>query len=319
MKIDMNNRLVQLLQKRPGERFTARELAILFVENYPDDCEKKMEASSGLNNRDDLIAQITAEVGARRPRIQKRFPAVRITDERPRRYYYSESGESEQPVQGIAPSVSDETSCDDVYQLGGRKFYEQDFYPLLSSYLWTELGVYSKRIDEKRSDHTRGPKGNQWLFPDVVGMEFLADGWKRPVVDCATHHYDKLARLWSFEVKVRLRRGNVRQCFFQAVSNSSWANLGYLVAATIDKDETDKELRILSAAFGIGVIRLNVENPSESEIIYPAQERPAIEWGIVNRLVEANKDFEDYVEHVTQLYQTKKPHESDWDGPREEP
>lgn len=34
-------------------------------------------------------------------------------------------------------------------------------YPLLSLYLWEEFGVYSKRIDEKRSLNKRGPNGNR--------------------------------------------------------------------------------------------------------------------------------------------------------------
>jgi len=49
---------------------------------------------------------------------------------------------------------------------------------------------------------------------------------------------------------------------FQAVSNSSWANFGYLVAAEIGGTDTLKELRMLFAARGIGFIKLDVDNPS---------------------------------------------------------
>ena len=44
---------------------------------------------------------------------------------------------------------------------------------------------------------------------------------------------DKRTKLWSFEAKLLINRSNVRECFFQAVSNSSWANFGYLVAAGV--------------------------------------------------------------------------------------
>ncbi len=44
---------------------------------------------------------------------------------------------------------------------------------MLCAYLWTELQVLGKRIDEKRSSSLRGPRGNQWLYPDVVGLEDL--------------------------------------------------------------------------------------------------------------------------------------------------
>jgi len=45
---------------------------------------------------------------------------------------------------------------------------------MLSQYLWEEFGVFSKRIEEKRSSNKRGPNGNRWLYPDVVGMEDLS-------------------------------------------------------------------------------------------------------------------------------------------------
>ena len=91
-----------------------------------------------------------------------------------------------------------------------------------------------------------------------------------------------------------INRSNVRESFFQAVSNSSWANFGYLVASNIATD-TRKELRMLSALHGIGFIRLDSENPSESEIMIPATERREIDWDSVDRLTKENKDFYEYV------------------------
>ncbi|WP_375665561.1 hypothetical protein [Bartonella sp. TT121SHDZB] len=52
---------------------------------------------------------------------------------------------------------------------------------------------------------------------------------------------------------------------------------------------------MLSSSHGIGFIRLDKENSSESEIIIPAKERSDIDWDIANRLVEENKDFLDYI------------------------
>jgi hypothetical protein len=63
--------------------------------------------------------------------------------------------------------------------------------------------------------------------------------------------------VFSFELKKSLSFGNLREAFFQAVSNSSWANEGYLVAAEISQDEDFlSELRRLSSSFGIGVVQL---------------------------------------------------------------
>lgn len=87
-------------------------------------------------------------------------------------------------------------------------------------------------------------------------------------------------RLWSFEVKKTLTVANIRKCFFQAVSNSSWAHEGYLVATAIADDRVEQELRMLSALHGIGVILLDPENPSESEILLPAQKKPGCRLAI---------------------------------------
>ena len=188
-------------------------------------------------------------------------------------------------------------------------------YPLLSLYLWEEFGVYSKRIDEKRSSNKRGPNGNRWLYPDVVGMEDLGAEWHQEVRDCVNQYSDKRTKLWSFEAKLLINRSNVRECFFQAVSNSSWANFGYLVAAEIEGQDTLKELRMLFAAHGIGLIKLDADNPAESQVLIPARERDEIDWDMANRLATENRDFLDYVKLVKQFYQTGEARPADWDVP----
>jgi len=198
------------------------------------------------------------------------------------------------------------------------KLGEHGLYPLLSSYLWAEFGVYSKRIDEKRSSNKRGPNGNRWLYPDLVGMEDLGADWHQEVKDCVNQYSDKRTKLWSFEVKLLINRSNVRECFFQSVSNSSWSNFGYLVAAEIEGQDTLKELRMLFAAHGIGLIKLDVENPSESQVLIPARERGEIDWDTANRLATENKDFLAYVKLVRQFYQTGEARLADWDVPKTE-
>jgi hypothetical protein len=178
-----------------------------------------------------------------------------------------------------------------------------------------EFGVYSKRVDEKRSSNKRGPNGNRWLYPDVVGMEDLGAEWHQEVRDCVNQYSDKRTKLWSFEAKLLINRSNVRECFFQAVSNSSWANFGYLVAAEIEGQDTLKELRMLFAAHGIGLIKLDADNPAESQVLIPARERDEIDWDMANRLATENRDFLDYVKLVKQFYQTGEARLADWDVP----
>jgi hypothetical protein len=93
-------------------------------------------------------------------------------------------------------------------------------------------------------------------------------------------------------MKIGITISNLRECFFQAVSNSSWAHEGYLVALNYDEDEELlSEMRRLSAAFGIGFIKLNPQNIEQSEMIIPAKPKDSVDWETINRLVEENSDF----------------------------
>jgi hypothetical protein len=170
--------------------------------------------------------------------------------------------------------------------------------------------------DEKRSSNRRGPNGNRWLFPDLTAMEDLDREWHADIRDCVREYGDPRCRLWSFEVKLKLNRSNVREAWFQTVSNSSWANCGYLVAAEVEDADTMKELRLLAAAQGIGLIVLDTEDPTEgSEIRIPARERAEIDWDACNRLAQENADFRDFIRQVRQFHQTGDIKARDWDLP----
>lgn len=236
--------------------------------------------------------------------LKKACKNIKTTEERPRKFYYTEKSDSDEVEEvEIASKASIES----------KAVKEHDLYPMLSDFLWSELGVYSKRIDEKCSKNNRGPGGNKWLYPDVVGMEDLSAEWNNETKDCVKQYSDKKTKLWSFEVKILINRSNVREVFFQTVSNSSWANFGYIVASEISGSEALKELRMLSSLHGIGFIRLNIENPAESEIIIPAREKIDIDWNNANRLAEENKDFLEYIKLVRQFYQTGDVRKVDWD------
>ena len=108
-------------------------------------------------------------------------------------------------------------------------------------------------------------------------------------------------KLFSFEMKKNIDYSNLRQYFFQAVSNSSWANEGYLVCLKIDEDPNFKnELQRLSNAFGIGIIKLNPESISESEIICNARYNENIDWDTLERLSEDNPDFNKFISDLTE-------------------
>lgn len=308
MALNLAKIVLGYLSEHPEQKFTARQIAEWVFESYPDECQAKKQSSQYVSTDAELVQQLVAEISSQRPRMQKRHPELKTTEGRPRKYYYSEKSDSAE----VADAEEAETPA-----TGHVKGGEHALYPLLSQYLWEEFGVYSKRIDEKRSSNKRGPNGNRWLYPDVVGMEDLGSEWHQEVRDCVNQYFDKRTKLWSFEAKLLINRSNVRECFFQAVSNSSWANFGYLVAAEVEGQDTLKELRMLFAAHGIGLIKLDVDNPADSQVLIPAHERDEIDWDMANRLATENKDFITYVKLVKQFYQTGEAKPTDWDLPDE--
>ncbi|KDE91873.1 HrgA protein [Stenotrophomonas maltophilia] len=309
MALNLAKLVLGYLKERPDEKLTARQIAEWIFATFPDECQAKKQSSQYVSTDAELLQQLVAEISSQRPRLQKRHPELKTTEGRPRRYYYSEKSDVAEVAAAEGVVVVPIADSSDA------KLGEHAMYPLLSLYLWEEFGVYSKRIDEKRSSNKRGPNGNRWLYPDLVGMEDLGAEWHQEVRDCVNQYSDKRTKLWSFEAKLLINRSNVRECFFQAVSNSSWANFGYLVAAEIEGQDTLKELRMLFAAHGIGLIKLDADNPAESQVLIPARERDEIDWDMTNRLATENRDFLEYVKLVKQFYQTGEARLADWDVP----
>lgn len=311
MALNLRQAVVGFLKDRAEQKFTARQIAEWLFEAFPDECQEKRAKSQGnyIKSDADLVQQLVAEIGSQRPRLQKMHPQLKTTEGRPRKYYYSEKSDSAEVMAAESAVELPATGTSDT------KLDEHSMYPLLRRYLWEEFGVFSKRIDEKRSSNKRGPNGNRWLYPDVVGMEDLGADWHREVRDCVNQYSDKRTKLWTFEAKLLINRSNVRECFFQAVSNSSWANFGYLVAAEIEGQDKLKELRMLFAAHGIGLIKLDADNPAESQVLIPARERDEIDWDMANRLATENADFLEYVKLVKQFYQIGEARLADWNIP----
>lgn len=298
MALELRKRVVEMLSARPEQRFKAREIAKWICDTYPDEAAEKLWASASLETANDLLSQLVAELGANRPNWERMHPQLRTTDGvRPRLFYWTskseedEVQEAEQVGEPIAPDQTED------------KVREHDLYPMLIAFMLGER-IRGHRIDERRSSNGRGSGGNRWLFPDVVGIENLTEEMHPEVVTAIRESRDRSLRLWSFEVKILINRSNVRESYFQAVSNSSWANLGYLVTANIEGSDTLKELRILYAMHGIGLIKLDAANPAESEILIPARERPEPEWAMCSRLASENVDFRAFVKRVRQFYQT---------------
>jgi len=297
------SRVVAVLKARPGLALKAREIAAILVEEYPE-CYAEKRQNPRFSSDADMINQIAAEISSRNASFSLKDPNIMVRRKpSPMRFWYEDDSDrvAEQSLKAVFEGETPEEAPRQEKR-AKKSLTEHDLYPILGEYLASDRCLYSKRIDEKTSSNTRGSGANHWLHPDVVSLEVLDREWDSSLKDLVKGSGDSTIRLWSFEVKKFLTSGNVRESFFQAVSNSAWANYGYLVAQGYSP-AVEEELRMLCGLHGIGVIILNSETPADSEVFIQAKERNKVDWPTVNRIVKENKDFKRYIEYIrTYLY-----------------
>jgi len=175
-------------------------------------------------------------------------------------------------------------------------YTERDLHPFLAYYANIYLKVFTKTIFHEKSARK---KFSQWIHPDIVGACFSIDEWQEEVLAFSKEIGAPIIKIYSFELKRELNFQNLRESFFQAVSNSSWANKGYLVAAEIDPDEEFQfELKRLSTSFGIGIIKIDINEPDSSQIIYSSKYKTELDWENMNKLSEENPDFKYFLKRI---------------------
>ncbi|OQY02285.1 MAG: HrgA protein [Desulfobacteraceae bacterium 4572_130] len=310
-KISQPQKIVEFLKANANQKFNARQIAESIVAAYSNDYIEKRQ-NPRFENEKAFITQIVAEIGAQKGLIAKIDKHIFWQDKpRPRIYWYDPDKKTGEPVSFETDENNDDVEIE-IPSLSAKSLTEHDLYPILIEYLKSELKLYCQRIDEKRSKNSHGLGGNQWLHPDIVAMQPIDKKWDELIRNCVKQGAGQSVRLWSFEVKKELNSTNARKSFFQTVSNSSWANEGYLVATSISDANVEQELRMLSSLHGIGIILLNPENPSESEMMLPSKSRPTVDWQSVNRILVENIDFKDYIELVSTYYQTGRVRAKDW-------
>ena len=177
-----------------------------------------------------------------------------------------------------------------------KTYEERDLHKLLSSYL-KNSDTYSKTIYHEQSN---GKDNNQiWTHPDMVGIKFL--NLKSNVSQNFLKSINRIDtfKLSSYELKREINSDSeLKKAFFQAVSNSSWANYGYLVAFEFS-DSLNEEMARLNQSFGIGIIELNA-NPYQSKVLYPSVFRD-LDFKTIDKLCKMNKEFEKFIEQTEKL------------------
>ena len=224
---------------------------------------------------------------------------IRVGDSRVKRIkgkggtfsYYLTKHEKDIDIENVVISTTETKS-----RKKEKTYQERDLHLLLSSYLKNQH-LYSKTIFHEKS--TGNDNHQKWIHPDMVGIDFLNLQSKSTQTLLRVINKADTFKISSYEVKKEINTDyELKKTFFQAVSNSSWANYGYLVAFEIS-DSLYEEMERLSQSFGIGVIELKA-NPFESKILFPSKYKE-LDFKTIDKLCKINKDFDKYIEQIEKL------------------
>ncbi|MUU33200.1 HTH domain-containing protein [Helicobacter pylori] len=263
------------------------------------------------------IATLGSQLGEHNiPNDKKQF-YVTNNKKRPFRYWLK-SREREFPPQENPDAKEEEdddgqSECSDAAEKQKTSPYEEkekNLHKLLVKFLYEnpDFNLQCKTIYHEKCKKTSAGKA-LWNYPDIVGVYFPYNKYlpynkyQKETLEFLRHTGQKRHKLFSFELKVKINSSNLKESYFQAVSNSTWANEGYSVVFEEVKDKVLGELRRLNQSFGIGVIKLESEI-SNSKILLPAKERE-VDIPTLNMLVEQSpEDFKPFMEKINKQIKT---------------
>ena len=176
-----------------------------------------------------------------------------------------------------------------------KSFEERALHKLFCSYLRIR-GIYAKTIYHEKSS-SRGDSAQKWVHPDIVGVEFEEFKNDATLSLLKATEPKETVHLYSYELKRKIDSDyQLKQYYFQALSNSNWANFGYLVAFEIS-DGLDEEMERLNNAYGIGIIQMQDGNWT---IQYPAREK-ALDYNTIEKLNNLNRDFCTFIDKISKV------------------
>lgn len=176
-------------------------------------------------------------------------------------------------------------------------YKERDLHRLLSNYLSSQRNILSKTIFHETSK--KSDQNQKWIHPDMVGVSFSEFQDKATVVLMKAADIKQYVDLYSFELKCSIQNDHeLKEAFFQALSNSSWANYGYLVAFEI-KDDLLEEMERLNRAFGIGIISLSPYS-TDTRILF-ASRKNEVDYFTIDKLCRINEDFKRFMERTARV------------------
>lgn len=219
----------------------------------------------------------------------------RIKGDKSTYLYYLAKFEQDLNINEIASNISEKSEPKKLKK--NQTYLERDLHMLLSSYLKNKK-IYTKTILHEESRNSKDDH-QKWIHPDMIGIEFLNLTSKVNKAFMKILNKSDTFKLTSYEIKREINTDyELKKYYFQAVSNSSWANYGYLVAFEIN-DNLKDEMQRLNESFGIGIIELK-SNPYESEILFQSKFKE-LDFKTIDKLCKVNKKYEDFIELIERM------------------
>ncbi|CCG55722.1 HrgA protein [Brachyspira pilosicoli WesB] len=201
-------------------------------------------------------------------------------------------------------SEEEDTEESSENTITNKKILEEDLHIPLTKYLYS-MKIYSKTINANATDINLKGK-MKWGTPDIVAVTFK-DYINKSVLELFNHINLPTTEIYAYELKLKLTLGSLTEYYFQALSNSGWANEAWLVAMEIDEnnyDELMEEIKRLNQSFGVGIIKLNYYNPEDSEILFSAKKRNNLDIDTMHKLCY-NRQFQDFINDVNEILEAK--------------
>ena len=181
-----------------------------------------------------------------------------------------------------------------------KAFDERSLHPVFCSFLRTR-NIYAKTIFHEKSS-SKADNTQKWVHPDIIGVQFEEFKQDATLSLLKATEPKATVHIYSYELKKKIDTDDqLKKCYFQALSNSSWANYGYLVAFEI-KEDLFEEMERLNNAFGIGVILMQVH---DSKILFPAKEKQ-LDFNTIEKLNNLNEDFRDFIKQLSKVLNATK-------------
>lgn len=253
-------------------------------------------------------------------------------------YYLRQKEEDEKIPECVDGDTGGTNKRDDQRE---EKF--RSIFMLHNEYLYN---YSTMKIEHNKS--TKREKGlNKWKFPDVILVkwevgEIMEDQEYRlssPLLEVRKSLGEQPLKLYSNELKTEVKASNLREAFFQCVSNSKWAHSAQLIIASEITDSTiESELSRLGRSYEVTIISYGMDLddldklPPASEILKMDQqkfeekigpkienmkiismgkERDSLDWDHLRDMQMQSNEFEKLIEWISRCLTEKKPYKYD--------